>query len=442
MKNGDLTLTEGTDYTLTNNGGTNVGSYNVRIASVSGNAYYSGSAQQTFTITAKSLEDSDISIGDISAVTYTGSAQTPTVTVKHGSRTLIQGTDYTLSYSDNTNAGTATVTITGNGNYSGKTSKTFTINPKALTNDMVNLSEDSVEYSGSSQKPTVTVKAGNTPLTENTDYTLVNTGGTNAGTYSVSVTGKGNYSGKITRQFTINKKAFTDDMISFGNEPLVYNGTTQRPAVTVKLGDKPLKEGTDYTLTNNGGIDASTYKVTVQAISGGNYTGSVEKSYTIAAKELGSEMVIMSSARFTYNGGTQGPQISVVDGSTELTEGSDYNVTNCEGVNAADYVATITAVGNYSGNVYAYFTIDPLSIDASEISVGDIAAVTYNGSAITPAVNVKHGTKVQRMRRRERSERKNRQYQEVFCSRWQHNLPQHSNTGCRWRCSRPAGSEK
>lgn len=62
-----------------------------------------------------------------SSFTYTGSEIKPTVTVKDGNTTLSVNTDYTVSYSDNINAGIATVTITGKGNYAGSISKTFTI---------------------------------------------------------------------------------------------------------------------------------------------------------------------------------------------------------------------------------------------------------------------------------------------------------------------------
>ena len=81
----------------------------------------------------KDMSSSDITINPISAVTYNGSAQTPTVTVKDGTITLVSGTDYTVSYSNNINAGTATVTVTGMGNYTGTKSANFTITKAPLT---------------------------------------------------------------------------------------------------------------------------------------------------------------------------------------------------------------------------------------------------------------------------------------------------------------------
>ncbi|MCD7884658.1 MAG: leucine-rich repeat protein [Lachnospiraceae bacterium] len=65
--------------------------------------------------------------------TYDGTAKKPTVEVKNGSETLAAGTDYTVSYSNNTNAGTATVTVKGKGNYEGSITKTFTIKKASQT---------------------------------------------------------------------------------------------------------------------------------------------------------------------------------------------------------------------------------------------------------------------------------------------------------------------
>ncbi|MDD6003154.1 MAG: hypothetical protein PUC50_13280, partial [Bacteroidales bacterium] len=86
----------------------------------------------------KSVQDLTVTIP---AQTYTGSAIEPEITVKDGSKTLVQGTDYTVAYSNNINVGTATATITGKGNYSGTVEKTFTITPKVTTLGALTLTE-------------------------------------------------------------------------------------------------------------------------------------------------------------------------------------------------------------------------------------------------------------------------------------------------------------
>ena len=71
-----------------------------------------------------SISDADVTVA---AATYTGKALEPAVTVTLGGRTLVAGTDYTLSYKDNVGPGTATVTVTGKGNFTGSKSVSFAI---------------------------------------------------------------------------------------------------------------------------------------------------------------------------------------------------------------------------------------------------------------------------------------------------------------------------
>ena len=104
---------------------------------------------------------------------------------------------------------------------------------------MVTLSATAFSYNGSVQKPTVTVTDGSIALKEGTDYTLNNAGGSAAGTYDVIVAGKGNYSGSITKQFTIsaNTGALT---VTPATTSYTYDGTEKKPAVTVKSGSTTL----------------------------------------------------------------------------------------------------------------------------------------------------------------------------------------------------------
>jgi len=69
----------------------------------------------------------------VKAQVYSGKAKKPAVTVKLGSVTLKKGTDYTVSYKNNTSIGTASVTVTGKGKYKGTAKATFKIVPKAVT---------------------------------------------------------------------------------------------------------------------------------------------------------------------------------------------------------------------------------------------------------------------------------------------------------------------
>lgn len=85
-------------------------------------------------IIGKSISETTVTL-ERTDYTYDGKAKQPSVTVKDGSITLISGTHYAVSYSDNVNVGTATVTVTGMGIYTGTVTKTFTIRTKNVENE-------------------------------------------------------------------------------------------------------------------------------------------------------------------------------------------------------------------------------------------------------------------------------------------------------------------
>ena len=117
------TLTKDTDYTVKVTGQTDVGTYTLTIE---GEGNYTGTATANWSITPKPVTKPTIALtGDR---TYTGAEINPTVTVKDGS-TVIPASEYAVSFSNNTNAGTATVTITDNdgGNYTVSGDTTFEI---------------------------------------------------------------------------------------------------------------------------------------------------------------------------------------------------------------------------------------------------------------------------------------------------------------------------
>ena len=92
---------------------------------VTGMGDYTGVVDFEFEIEAKALSAN--MVGAIANQTYTGSAIEPQLTVKNGEIALVKDTDYTVSYANNTDIGTATATVTGTGNYTGSVNVNFTI---------------------------------------------------------------------------------------------------------------------------------------------------------------------------------------------------------------------------------------------------------------------------------------------------------------------------
>ena len=173
----------------------NAGSYEATLT-FSGN--YKGSRTVTYVINQASVAGATTKADDL---LYTGSPLTPIPSVTVNGKTLLYGTDFTVSYSSNTNAGTAYFTVTGMGNYAGSITGSFRISAASLANATVTVADQS--YSGSALKPAVTVSLNGKTLTSGVDYTVAYSNNTNVGTATVTVTGKGNYSGTASGSFKI-----------------------------------------------------------------------------------------------------------------------------------------------------------------------------------------------------------------------------------------------
>ena len=141
-----------------------------------------------------------------SVFTYSGKTQRPSVTVKDGSTTLIEGVDYTVTYPyKSVNVGAYEVTVTLQGNYTGYGTATYQIIRKKITPTVI-LTPAAFVYNGKVRKPAVTVKDGNTKLAASNYNVTYSTGRKNPGIYTVSVVMKGNYSGGKAVSFKINPK--------------------------------------------------------------------------------------------------------------------------------------------------------------------------------------------------------------------------------------------
>ena len=173
-----------------------------------------GSKHRECTICKKVLETAEIpalsriSISKASVTlststyAYDGKAKKPGVTVKLNGKTLKNGTDYTVSYSNNTKVGTATVKITGKGNYTGSVSKTYSIKNNFKKATVSGISTKA--FTGKNITQSITVKYNGKTLKNGTDYTVSYSNNKKIGTATVKIAGKGSYTGTITKTFKIN----------------------------------------------------------------------------------------------------------------------------------------------------------------------------------------------------------------------------------------------
>ena len=253
------TLKEGTDYTVTYNNNVLVGTATVTIT---GTGDYAGTITAAFDIVGISINDATVTVAN--QQTYTGSALTPVVTVKVDGKELTTA-DYDVAYSNNTNVGTATVTITGKGNYAGTATAKFEIVKANIQNASVTGVANRY-YTGKARTQTDlrVYIAGKVLSTDN--YSVVYTNNKNIGQASLTITGKGNYTGTITKTFIVKPRKVASVKVTKGKKRVtvrykkqngaryqIYYKKAGTKAKTVKTAAvkrtiKKLKSGKTYTI--------------------------------------------------------------------------------------------------------------------------------------------------------------------------------------------------
>ena len=408
VKDGATTLKKDTDYTVTYGANNTVGT-KVGTVTITGKGDYSGTIEKKFNITAKALTANMVQ--PIASQPYTGSAIEPTVTVNVGKKTLTAGTDYTVTYKDNTNVGTAKVIVTGKGNYTGSVEAKFNITAKALTASMVR-DIAAQTYTGSPIVPELTVKDGETALSKDTDYTVKYQNNLNAGTATVTLTGKGNYSDSVSKTFTIKQKYVTAQRDATDIQVVVDKGTFDAPT----FGD--VKGTLTYSYDGATSYDAIVKKLktlqlgatgdigyTYTATANGNYTGTITGTLHFTVVNLPAATITTAPAAktgLTFNG-TEQVLVNAGSGITGGTlqyklDGGSYNAELPKATNAGSYTVYYKVKGNnttHSDSSEQSFTVTiaPKTVTAA-VSV-EPTSYTYTGEAIVPTtVTVKDGTTV------------------------------------------------
>lgn len=376
IKNGTTTLKNGTDFTLTYQDNVNRGTAKVYIK---GKGNYTGSCSLKFSITARPVSTLKITVP---SVTYNGKAQKPAVTVKYNNYTFKNGTDYTLSYKNNTKIGTATVTVKGKGKLSGTRSVTFKINAKPIKNAVITYN-NSLTYNGSALSPAVMVKYGNVTLKKNTDYTVAYSNNVTAGTGTITITGKGIYGGSVKKTFTIKKLGISASAVS-GTGNKVYTGSAIKPVPAVKVGGRTLKNGTDFTVSYKNNTEPGT--ATLSVTGKGNYSGSVAKTFKITARAINDVEVTVPDTVFT--GVQVRPDVVVSYGNYQFINNSDYTLSFKDNVNIGTASVVVTGKNHLSGSRTVTFPIEKADISSTEIAVKN---ATFTGSAVKSYVDVRLG---------------------------------------------------
>ena len=350
--------------------------------------------------------------------------------VFYNNKLLTYGTDYTISYKNNKNAGdNANIIINGKGKYVSSYIQEFSITPMPVDDAMLSITAsgatpvDGVSFvvteNKKVQKPKLTISytqaqyasfnaTASKPvvrkLTEGkdfqVDYSNVKADPTDVG-YSIPVTIKGNYTGTIAaRKLMVidANRRITNAKVTINANAVVLDGSDKKSEVntTVTMKGTPLTEGKDYTITytynskipgyqpGEGVFSVGSYTATITGI--GTYMGTMTKNFSVPAKaatKISAKTITVDCDKAVYKYADK-IAFKVVDGDKELKQDKDYVVANVNSEKVGMSKATIYGIGAYTGSRTKAYTVVGTIITKDDVSYKDgVDSFTYTGSAET-----------------------------------------------------------
>ncbi len=422
IKYGTTVLTEGVHFTVDYEANVNIGTATMTLTGTgveTPEGTFMGTKTVTFKITGKSLSKAKVT-GIPQAMTYTGQGineQTEgwgkAIKVTLSGKALTRAADenaegdYIVVYSKNVNKGTASVTIKGVNNYTGSVKKTFTINAYNINdNKGLNLVTEEmaprIVFVKGGSKPEPVVKFGETVLTKGKDYTLSyanNTkyhNGTSKKKPTVTITGKGNFTGSVKLTFAIDKQDIGNAKLTAPDATYSKTKGAYKSALVVKdVNGKALKSGTDFTASYTYGQDVTTknkkerkegdavnatdivpsgtlLKVTVAGK--GNYTSEnpLTATYMVVKGSVANATVTVPSQKYTgeaiiIENTIEGKSKIKVKIGKEKLNPEDFEIVDdsfANNTNAGTASFMIKGVGDYGGIKKVTFTISKKKFDA------------------------------------------------------------------------------
>ena len=348
----------------------NAGSYTVRADIAADGNHKACSVVAGFNIAPKDISKADVVLGD--ALTYNGKLQQQGVT-----SVTVDGLDvpeFAVSSNTGIDARSYTLTVTGSGNFTGTATKKFTIAPKSIEGADVVLG-DSLTYNGKEQKQKVTsVTVDGLAAT----FDVADNAGTDAKSYTLTVTGTGNFTGSVSKEFAIAPKSIEGADVALGSA-LTYSGKEQKQKVASVTVDGL---NATFDVADNAATDAGDYTLTVTGT--GNYTGTATKEFTVTRKDIAEADVELGDS-LTCNDQEQEQTVKSVTVDGRELSNDEYEVSNNKATDAGDYKLTITGKGNYTGTATKKFTVaknpDQAAADKVTEAIEGIGDVKYNAAS-------------------------------------------------------------
>lgn len=343
---------------------------------------------------------------------YDGSAYKPSIVINNpDGEELTITKDYTVTFPrDMTNAGKKEITITGKGLYCDTITVTCQILPQSISDATVNINGGkNYTYTGEAitLQPArgieVNVPNGTTTkkLSAN-DYDVTCANNVNAGTATVTISGKGNYAGTLQKTFQIDAKEMSKTKIQLTPTTVEYTGKEVCPEVVIKDGTKELKADVDYTVaySNNVNVSNTSDKPTVTVTGKGNYAGTATATFSISTAELKAENVTLSKTDYNYTGKDRKPKVTVYSNAgKKLVLNTDYTVTYPTDMASVGLKSiTITGKGNFKGTVKAEYgvaekiTVKKATIKTVKNSKSKAVAITIKSVSGASGYEISYST--------------------------------------------------
>lgn len=254
--------------------------------------------------------------------------------------------------------------------------------------------KDEIVYTGKPHKPAVRLYDHTKLLTENKDYTVSYKNNVNAADKSaekaptITITGKGNYSGTLIKTFTIVPIDINDTSVIIDDVTVAYKNKAQSPSPAVYWNNKKLTKNKDYTVQDISCTEVGSYEVTVTGR--GNYAGERTFTFRITDAIPVSKLTVGKIANQTYTGAAITPELTVKYKSNTLLLDQDYAVTYENNREVGTASAIIRGIGAYAGTKRVTFKIKAVAnLSKAKVALQFNSRPTYTGEAIMPdRVNV------------------------------------------------------
>ena len=388
------------NYIISYENNTEVGTASVVITGIETGKYV-GSCTKTFAIKGTPFSKKTIEISGLQTkLPYTGKTlyQNPVLKDKTSGNTLEKNVDYTVTYTNNRNAGKATMMLTGINKYSGAIKQTFTIDKAELTLEMLQKDKMTVKQNRAGVTPDAELAYEGRTLVKNVDYKLSYTNNKNTTTdvkkAYISITGLGNFKGSLKNAvtLTIEPKSWDSNELTvevpdmkykantreYKSNPVVYDNGTKLVKNKDYTIEYSLNKKEDIQLTETGALPADGHVAkAVITLIGADYTVKTEDpqsskktvEFRITEKLISEAKVAVKPDKIQYfsqNGTRPGKEDLTVTYKGAPVADEDYTIISYEKNNQKGKATlVIEGRGSYGGTKKVTFTIKPRDMQAN-----------------------------------------------------------------------------